>query len=178
MTHGHHRSTLLTPEVPFASRMQMMDAGEVAVVAIDGCSAIRLERSQPEDRVVLWLPRQGWVAERVNGEAVVAESGSAMLYLPGDELCGDTSLRLQGFSILLPFDQLGDPGAWSRCRQRHLEGGGRWWRSSKRPLIWWRPCGASAAIRRCASRSSSLRCATSAVRSERYSSADNSASLT
>jgi AraC-like DNA-binding protein len=123
MTHGHHRSTLLTPEVPFASRMQMMDAGEVAVVAIDGCSAIRLERSQPEDRVVLWLPRQGWVAERVNGEAVVAESGSAMLYLPGDELCGDTSLRLQGFSILLPFDQLGDPGAWSRCCQRHLEGG-------------------------------------------------------
>jgi hypothetical protein len=77
MTLGHHRSTLLTPEVPFASRMQVMDAGDGAVVAIEGCSAVRLKRSQPEERVVLWLPRQGWVAERVNGEPVVAEPGSA-----------------------------------------------------------------------------------------------------
>lgn len=123
MTLGHHRSTLLTPEVPFASRMQVMEAGDGAVVAIEGCSAVRLKRSQPEERVVLWLPRQGWVAERVNGEPVVAEPGSAMLCLPGDELCGDTSLRVQGFSILLPFDQLGDPQSWTRCRERHLERG-------------------------------------------------------
>lgn len=122
-TLGHHRSTLLTPEVPFASRLEVREAGGATVVAIEGRSALRLERSQPEGLAVLWLPRQGWVAERVNGEPLVAEPGSAMLCLPGDRLCGDTSLRLRGLSILLPMERLGGASAWSACRDRHLERG-------------------------------------------------------
>lgn len=77
-TLGHHRSTLLSPQVPFASRLEVWQADAAAVVAIDGSGVVRLERSQPEGRAVLWLPRQGWVAERVNGEPVLAEPGSAM----------------------------------------------------------------------------------------------------
>ena len=122
-TLGHHRSTLLSPQVPFASRLEVWQADAAAVVAIDGSGVVRLERSQPEGRAVLWLPRQGWVAERVNGEPVLAESGSAMLCLPGDALCGETSLRLRGLSIVLPAELLGPASAWAACGGRHLQGG-------------------------------------------------------
>ena len=117
---GHHRSSLLTPALPFLSRMRVAQAGSVSVVAVEGQSSVRLHRHQPQDRVVLWLPRQGWVEERVNGISLIAEPGTAMLCLPGDELLGDTSPSLQGYSVVLPFPLLGDPGLWQGFRPRHL----------------------------------------------------------
>lgn len=120
---GHHESTLLTPEVPFFSRMEIACSGDISVVAIAGSSSVRLSRSQPDDRVVLWLPRCGWVADHVNGSLLVAEPGAALLCLPGDDLLGDTSLHLSGVSLLLPSALLADAGAWSQCQRRLLQSG-------------------------------------------------------
>jgi AraC-like DNA-binding protein len=120
---GHHRSTFLTPEIPFASRLEITRAGAVAVVSIQGQSSVRLHRTQPPDQGVLWLPQTGWVAEQVNGSPLLAEPGTAMLCLPGDDLLGDTSLQLRGVSILLPAALLGDPGSWCSCQRRHLHQG-------------------------------------------------------
>lgn len=120
---GHHESTLLTPEIPFSSRMEIACAGDVSVVAIAGSSSVRLSRSQPHDSVVLWLPRCGWVADHVNGSLLVAEPGSALLCLPGDDLLGDTSLHLSGFSLLLPATLLADAAAWRPCQRRLLQQG-------------------------------------------------------
>lgn len=117
---GHHRSTLLTASIPFSSRMTLAQLGEVSIVALEGQSSLRLHRFQPSQRAVLWLPRQGWVEERLNGEALIAEPGSAMLCLPGDELLGETSPSLKGVSVVLPFALLGDPGHWQGFRPRHL----------------------------------------------------------
>jgi AraC-like DNA-binding protein len=120
---GHHSSTLLTPEVPFASRMTLRQAEGVAAVALEGESSLRLHRWQPRDQLVLWLPQHGWVQDRINGQELVAEPGTAMLCLPGDELLGVTSSYLKGVSILLPATALGAPSRWQGFSGRHLAEG-------------------------------------------------------
>jgi len=120
---GNHRSTLLTPEIPFSSCLRISQVGQATVLAIEGTSSVRLERVQPLDRAVLWLPRQGWVKERLNGRPVVAEPGSAMLCLPGDELVGESSPSLKGVSVVLPASLLGEPSGWLRFQSRHLREG-------------------------------------------------------
>ena len=120
---GHHRSQLLTPAIPFFSRLQIDSVCGVSVVAIQGESSLRLSRTQPPDHAVLWLPQRGWVADHVNGAALVAEPGTAMLCLPGDDLLGDTSPQLSGFSILLPSALLGEPSGWNSQQRRHLHQG-------------------------------------------------------
>jgi AraC-like DNA-binding protein len=120
---GHHRSELLTPEIPFYSRLQIDSVCDVSVVAIEGTSSLRLKRTQPPDHAVLWLPQRGWVADHVNGAELVAEPGTAMLCLPGDDLHGDTSPLLSGFSILLRSALLGDPSGWHSLQRRHLRQG-------------------------------------------------------
>ncbi len=120
---GHHRSTLLTPGIPFSSRLEICRVGAVSVVSIEGQSSVRLLRTQPPDHGLLWLPQSGWVAELVNGSPLLAEPGNAMLCLPGDDLLGDTSLQLKGVSILLPSALLGDPSGWCSCQRRHLHQG-------------------------------------------------------
>lgn len=120
-TVGHHRSTLLTPEIPFHCRMQVVQAEQVGLMAVQGQSSVALHRHQPDDRIVLWLPRQGWVQERLNGREVVAEPGSAMLCLPGDELLGHTSPQLEGVSLLLPSTLLADEVGWRGFEARHLQ---------------------------------------------------------
>ncbi len=103
--------------------MQIIRSADVSVVEIDAHSSVRLSRTQPHDRLVLWLPQHGWVSECLNGSPLVVEPGAAMLCLPGDDLIGDTSLHLKGFSILLPAAILGDfPGRLSTPR-RHLHAG-------------------------------------------------------
>jgi len=120
---GNHRSTLLTPEIPFSSCLRISQVQQATVVAIEGTSSVRLEREQPSDRAVLWLPRQGWVKERLNGRSVLAEPGSVMLCLPGDELVGESSPSLKGVSVVLPASLLGEPSGWRRFQPRHLREG-------------------------------------------------------
>lgn len=120
---GHHSSTLLTPEIPFFSRMSVMKAEGVTAVALEGQSCLRLHRWQPPGQLLLWLPRSCWVHERINGQPVLAEPGTAMLCLPGDELLGETTGSLRGVSILLPVEGLGPPSRWQELSRRHLEQG-------------------------------------------------------
>ena len=117
---GHHRSTLLTPEVPFTSRMTVFQAEGAAAVCLEGESSLRLHRWQPPSQLLLWLPQHGWVQDRINGRALLAEPGTAMLCLPGDELLGDTSCYLKGVSILLPITALRAPSPWQGFSARHL----------------------------------------------------------
>lgn len=120
---GHHRSTLLTPALPFFSRITVRQAEGVSTVALEGSSCLHLHRWQPPGQLLLWLPHQGWVDERINGQPVVAEPGSAMLCLPGDELEGETTASLQGVSILLPIQALGTADCWQGFTGRHLAQG-------------------------------------------------------
>ena len=82
------------------------------MVVLEGRSSIRLHRHQAPGQVVLWLPQSGWVEETVNGRPLLAEPGTAMLCLPGDELQGDTTAVLKGVSLLMPASLLGDPDCW------------------------------------------------------------------
>lgn len=120
---GHHRSTLQTPGLPFFSRMQVTLGGGVSVVSLEGKSSVRLHRHQTMDQAVLWLPQIGWVEETLNGLPLVAEPGTAMLCLPGDELVGETSPYLQGCSVILPLSLLGDHDRWRGFPHRHLAQG-------------------------------------------------------
>lgn len=117
---GHHRSCLLTPRIPFVSSMEVIHSGSVSMVALEGRSSIRLHRHQAPGHVVLWLPQSGWVEEMVNGCSLLAEPGTAMLCLPGDELQGDTTPVLKGISLLLPASLLGDLDRWNGCSLRLL----------------------------------------------------------
>ncbi|MFN5116557.1 MAG: helix-turn-helix domain-containing protein [Cyanobacteriota bacterium] len=120
---GHHRSSLLTPELPFFSRMQVARGAGVSVVALEGRSSVRLHRHQNMGQAVLWLPQSGWVEETLNGSPLVAEPGTAMLCLPGDELVGETSPYLKGFSVILPLSLLGGHDRWRNFPHRHLAQG-------------------------------------------------------
>lgn len=120
---GHHRSSLLTPEFPFFSRMQVARGEGVSVVALEGRSSVRLHRHQSMDQALLWLPQSGWVEETLNGNPLVAEPGTAMLCLPGDELVGETSPYLKGFSVILPLSLLGGHDRWRDFPRRHLAQG-------------------------------------------------------
>jgi len=120
---GEHRSTLLTPEIPFLSRIGVMEGQGVTAVAFQGESSLRLHRWQPPGQLLLWLPQRGWVHERINGHPLLAEPGTAMLCLPGDELLGETTASLQGVSILLPLEGLGSPASWQGFTRRHLDQG-------------------------------------------------------
>jgi len=120
---GHHSSTLLTPEVPFCSSITVRQAEGVAAVSLEGKSSLRLHRWQPPGQLLLWLPQQGWVQDRINGQQVLAEPGTAMLCLPGDELLGETSRYLKGVSLLLPSAGFGHPGSTGSLPGRHLAQG-------------------------------------------------------
>jgi|GEM_PF-2941682 len=120
---GHHSSTLLTPEVPFCSSITVRQAEGVAAVSLEGKSSLRLHRWQPPGQLLLWLPQQGWVQDRINGQQVLAEPGTAMLCLPGDELLGETSRYLKGVSILLPSAGFGRSGSTGSLPGRHLAQG-------------------------------------------------------
>jgi hypothetical protein len=122
-TIGHHSSTPLSPEIPFSATMKVFEWDEVSVVQLSGSSSIRLHRHQPDDRVVIWLPVEGWVQERVNGEMRCAEPGTAMVFLPGDELVGETSRSLCGTSLILPRSRFGNLDSWKDCANRHISEG-------------------------------------------------------
>jgi hypothetical protein len=117
---GHHRSTLLTPEIPFSSSITVLQAEGASAVTLEGESSLRLHRWQPPSHLLLWLPQHGWVKDRINGQPLLAEPGTAMLCLPGDELLGDTSCFVKGVSILLPTAALGPPSRWQGISARHL----------------------------------------------------------
>jgi AraC-like DNA-binding protein len=120
---GHHSSSLLTPDIAFSSTIEVTRSSEVSAVELIGYSSVRLHRHQPCDQVVLWLPRSGWVCETLNGHPLVAEPGTALLCLPGDELIGETTLCVKGVSVLLPASLLGCPAEWNGFSRRHLSSG-------------------------------------------------------
>lgn len=99
---GNHSSDLLGPPSAFSARMRFRSAGELALLHMLGTGAIRLNRIQSQAQAVLWIPLQGVSHEVVNGDALTAEPGMAMLLRPGDRLEGHTSRQLEGLSILLP----------------------------------------------------------------------------
>ncbi|GDX75838.1 hypothetical protein LBMAG41_09140 [Cyanobium sp.] len=120
---GHHSSALLTPDIPFSSRTTVMQAEGVTAVALEGESCVHLHRWQPPGKLLLWLPRHGWVHDRINGQPVLAERGTAMLCLPGDELIGETTCSVKGVSILLSMEALGPSCRWDGFSRRHLAQG-------------------------------------------------------
>lgn len=108
---GDHSSDLLNSRdeqvsLGFEAHLRAGRISDIGVVAIEGVGRTRLDRHQAADRVVLWVPQSGWVRETVNGEPVLAEPGMAMLCRPGLHLLGESSARLQGFSLLLPAARL------------------------------------------------------------------------
>lgn len=117
---GHHSSALLTPEIPFSSCMEVVRSADVAAVALEGRSSVRLDRHQAPGQAVLWYPLTGWVEEVVNGRGLVAEPGTAMLCLPGDHLLGATTPYLRGVSVVMPASLLGEPCRWQGFPLRHL----------------------------------------------------------
>jgi AraC-like DNA-binding protein len=117
---GHHKSSLLTPDIPFVSSIEAIHSENVSMVALEGRSSLRLHRHQAPGQAVLWLPQSGWIEEIVNGHPLVAEPGTAMLCLPGDELQGDTTPALKGVSLLMPASLLGDLSRWHGFSPRLL----------------------------------------------------------
>jgi len=124
---GHHSSTLLTPEVPFCSNITVRQAEGVAAVSLEGESSLRLHRWQPPGQLLLWLPQQGWVQDRINGQQVLAEPGTAMLCLPGDELLGETRVILRGYPFFFPPQDSATPGLRGACLVATWPRGRRWW---------------------------------------------------
>lgn len=117
---GHHKSELLSSDIAFAATMDIFQKSNISVINLTGRSSVRLHRFQALDQIVLWLPRMGWVAETLNGKPLVAESGSAMLCLPGDELLGETTPYLHGISIIMPISLFGEPFPGNNCSSRHV----------------------------------------------------------
>jgi len=103
---GEHSSDLVGPASAFSARMRFHSAGELSLLHIQGTGAIRLDRVQSQAQAVLWIPLQGVSHEVVNGEALTAEPGMAMLLRPGDRLIGHTSHQIEGLSVLLPAERI------------------------------------------------------------------------
>lgn len=120
---GHHSSAPLSPEIPFSATMKVAQLSDVSMIKLAGSSSIRLHRYQPLDRILIWLPREGWVHERINGTTICAEPGTATIFLPGDELIGETTASLGGTSILLPLTMFGDLDSWTNLSSRHISEG-------------------------------------------------------
>lgn len=103
---GHHRSQLHSPSATFQAKIRQGRVADVEVLTLQGYGRLEIQREQC-DQSVLWLPLEGWSRERINGEEVLAESGMALLFRPGDAMQGFTSEAIRGVSILLPANTLG-----------------------------------------------------------------------
>ncbi|MFI0401673.1 MAG: helix-turn-helix domain-containing protein [Cyanobium sp.] len=100
-TLGHHSSELLSPSQPFKAHFRMGSVGPFSVLHLQGCGRLRLNREQREQSV-LWLPLRGITEERINGQSLLAEPGTGLLFHPGDAMEGETSETIEGLSILIP----------------------------------------------------------------------------
>jgi AraC family ethanolamine operon transcriptional activator len=118
---GHHTSALLSPVEGFKATMRLGHVAGLQVLHLKGAGALEMIREQC-DSVVVWLPLQGISEEEVNGQALLSEPGTAMVFTPGDHLHGRTSLEMEGVSILIPTDAL--PG-WKRSAPPPLLRSGR-----------------------------------------------------
>ncbi|MEB3200534.1 MAG: helix-turn-helix domain-containing protein [Synechococcaceae cyanobacterium] len=103
-TLGHHRSERLQVSVPFAAHFRVGQVGGVGILHINGRGRLRLIREQ-QGLSVLWLPLRGMTAERINGQPLLAEPGTGLLYQPGDAMDSQTSEELEGLSLLIPTDR-------------------------------------------------------------------------
>ena len=93
----------------------------IGLLHLRGRGQVQLDRVQGPERAVLWLPLQGLSEEVVNGEALVAGPGMAMLLRPGDHLRGSTTRQMEGLSILIPSDRI-QPGLPSLLHQGYPHG--------------------------------------------------------
>lgn len=99
-TLGHHHSELLSADQPFQARLRSSQVGAYTVLQIQGQGRLRLSREQCLHSV-LWLPVRGMTQESINGETVLAEPGTGLMFVPGDRMAGETSQELEGLSILI-----------------------------------------------------------------------------
>ncbi len=118
-TLGHHRSELLSTDEPFRARFRIGQLGGYGVLHLQERGRLRLSREQHHN-CVLWLPMRGMTQETINGETWLAEPGTGLLFVPGDRMVGETSLELEGLSILIPKELAHLPG---RLGQRLLAQG-------------------------------------------------------
>ena len=102
---GHHRSRLVSNSLPFEASIRCSSVDEFSVLLLQGRGQVELLREQV-DHAVLWMPLQGLSQETINGTEHLAEPGMALLFRPGDEMCGLTSEEISGVSILLPAQAL------------------------------------------------------------------------
>ncbi|MFM9109102.1 MAG: hypothetical protein ACKOPN_00590, partial [Prochlorococcaceae cyanobacterium] len=90
----------------FRQRIRAAAVGPVALVAFEGGGSFLLERIQPADRAVLWLPTQGVIQETVERDTLVPEPGMALWIRPGTALRGSINGACSGLSIILPLTLL------------------------------------------------------------------------
>ena len=86
----------------FHNRIRSSSAGPLQLVEFRGGGSYALERIQPPDRAVLWLPSLGVVEERVEGCTLQPHPGMGLWIRPNTTLVGRIHGLCGGISIVVP----------------------------------------------------------------------------
>jgi AraC-like DNA-binding protein len=111
---GSHHTQLLDKGTNFTARIKHGRTGDLDLLHLQGSGRLELERTQP-GRALLWVPLQGRIEERVNGELFDASPGRPLLFRPGDQMLGRTGEWIEGISVLLPADAMVNAEAHHGC---------------------------------------------------------------
>lgn len=98
---GTHHSLLRSHSQTFQACCYASEVGSLQILYLQGKGELELNRTQLE-RGLLWIPLKGVSEERINGTAVQATRGQAILIRPLDHLYGLTSAEMSGLSVILP----------------------------------------------------------------------------
>ena len=88
--------------MPFHHRIRSASAGPLQLVEFRGGGSYALERIQPPDRAVLWLPSFGVVEEQVEGCTLQPHPGMGLWIRPNTALLGRIHGLCGGISIVVP----------------------------------------------------------------------------
>jgi len=86
----------------FQHRIRSARAGVLQLLEFHGSASFALERIQPPDRAVLWLPSLGVVSEQVDGCSLDPHPGMALWIRPNTALVGRIHGLCGGISIVVP----------------------------------------------------------------------------
>lgn len=99
---GSHQGDLLDPLDPFFCRYYHAVLPHSSLVYLQWQGRERLNRTQPENLYVLYLPLDGNIGEAINGQEVIYSSPAvAHLFSPNQVLQGSLSRRGQGISFCI-----------------------------------------------------------------------------